>query len=426
MQNSVLVHRGVSRYNELRLQNAFAVIYDLFSLYLYIILYSSHKVKAWRHKFMTEIFLIRHTQAEGNLYRMMQGHWDGDVTAHGWEQIAALAERLRNVPIDAVYSSDLYRARMTAGAVTKYHPLTLNIDTRLREIDVGPWETGFFGNIFHDFPDEAEKFVRRPSQWHIDGAETFMDVQRRAYPALCEIAERHDGERVAVVSHGVTIRCIMSKITGIPLDEVDELPIFFNTSVTTLEYAYGAFTVKGANDCSHLAALNSPVWRRLSALRDEPLDPRAEREFYAGCYADAWRAAHGGLEGYDEQMYLAAARNHHDDDPGAVLKILDGDEPVGLVDMDTRRGVERGEGWISLIWLREDYRGKGYGIQLLARAIKTYTNMGRRGLRLHAAAENERALHFYESCGFERLAEERRGNGTLLLMGCELGEKAYV
>ena len=52
--------------------------------------------------------------------------------------------------------------------------------------------------------------------------------------------------------------------------------------------------------------------------------------------------------------------------------------------------------------------------------------MGRRGLRLHAAAENESALHFYESCGFERLAEERRGNGTLLLMGCELGEKAYV
>ena len=53
---------------------------------------------------MTEIFLIRHTQAEGNLYRMMQGHWDGDITPMGSRQIDALAERFRNVPVDAVYS----------------------------------------------------------------------------------------------------------------------------------------------------------------------------------------------------------------------------------------------------------------------------------------------------------------------------------
>ena len=375
---------------------------------------------------MTEILLIRHMQAEGNLYRMMQGHWDGNVTTHGWQQIAALAERLRDVQIDAVYSSDLYRARMTAGAVTKYHPLTLGIDKRLREIDVGPWEACFFGNVFHDFPDDAEKFVRRPSQWQVAGAETFMDVQRRAYPALCDIAARHDGGRVAVVSHGVTIRCIMSKITGIPLDDVDTLPIFFNTSVTTLCYDNGVFTVKGENDCTHLAALNSPVWRKLSALRDAPLDPRDEREFYAGCYADAWRAAHGDLAGYDENTYLAAARCHHDADSGAVLKILDREDPVGLVDMDTSRGAADGVGWISLIWLRGDYRGKGYGIQLLARAIKTYTNMGRHELRLHAASTNADAIHFYESCGFERIGEERRANGTLLLMRCKLGEKAYV
>lgn len=46
---------------------------------------------------MTEIYLIRHAQAEGNLYRMMQGHWDGSVTALGMKQIDALAERFRTV-----------------------------------------------------------------------------------------------------------------------------------------------------------------------------------------------------------------------------------------------------------------------------------------------------------------------------------------
>ena len=63
---------------------------------------------------MTEIYVIRHVQAEGNLYRHMQGHWDGDVTALGRRQRDALAERFRDISVDAVYSSDLYRARFTA------------------------------------------------------------------------------------------------------------------------------------------------------------------------------------------------------------------------------------------------------------------------------------------------------------------------
>lgn len=385
------------------------------------------KVKAWRHKFMTEIFLIRHTQAEGNLYRMMQGHWDGDVTAHGWEQIAALAERFKDIPVDAVYSSDLYRARMTAGAVTKYHgELELQQVPALREIDVGPWETAFFGNVFHEFPQQADDFVNHPGRWRIDGAETYAAVQERAYAALEDIARRHDGQRVVVVSHGVTIRCIMSRVLGVPLEDVETLPIFFNTSVTTLHYSGGRFIAEGQNDCTHLEKLNSPVWRKNSGLRDEPMDPRAESRYYAACYAASWLAAHGTLRDYDEGVYLTCAREHYLYDGGSVLKILDGDAPVGLVDMDVLRGAREGYGWISLIYLREDYRGKGYGIQLLARAIKKYTNLGRTALRLHVAEENAAAVRFYKSCGFTVLSREQRTTGPLLLMGRELGGRKYV
>ena len=69
---------------------------------------------------MTEIYLIRHAQAEGNLYRMMQGHWDGSVDGPlGLKQIDALAERFRTVHVDALYASDLYRTRLTASAITR-------------------------------------------------------------------------------------------------------------------------------------------------------------------------------------------------------------------------------------------------------------------------------------------------------------------
>ena len=48
---------------------------------------------------MTQIYLIRHTQAEGNRYRMMQGHWDGDVTPLGVKEIEALSVRFRDIPV---------------------------------------------------------------------------------------------------------------------------------------------------------------------------------------------------------------------------------------------------------------------------------------------------------------------------------------
>ena len=56
---------------------------------------------------MTQLYLIRHTQAEGNLYRMMQGHWDGGITALGAAENDLLASRFENIPLDAAYSSDL-------------------------------------------------------------------------------------------------------------------------------------------------------------------------------------------------------------------------------------------------------------------------------------------------------------------------------
>ena len=68
---------------------------------------------------MTTIYLIRHAEAEGNLFRRAQGHWNGKITERGKKQIDALAERFKDVHIDAVYSSDLDRARDTAGALLR-------------------------------------------------------------------------------------------------------------------------------------------------------------------------------------------------------------------------------------------------------------------------------------------------------------------
>ena len=89
---------------------------------------------------MTKIYLVRHAEAEGNLYRLVQGHFDGVITKRGYEQIRALRRRFEGVQIDAVYSSDLFRARTTARAVSEPRGLEIGLRKDLREMNLGWWE----------------------------------------------------------------------------------------------------------------------------------------------------------------------------------------------------------------------------------------------------------------------------------------------
>ena len=270
---------------------------------------------------MTEIYLIRHTQAEGNRYRMMQGFWDGEVTEKGKHQIEELAKRFEHVPLDAVYSSDLSRAVMTADAAARWKNLPIQTSTALRELNIGPWEQKFFGNLSYEEPELTNRFIFDAENWHLEGAETFAQVRARALAELKKIAEENAGKTVAVASHGATIRCIMSGITGIPLTDVKRLPIFKNTAVTKLLWDGERFQVEYMNDASHLPPEAQSSWNTSADLRDEILDPSTDWTYYEACYSDAWSSAHGSLHGYNPDTYLSAALRHHAKQPGSVMRI---------------------------------------------------------------------------------------------------------
>ncbi|MDD7116685.1 MAG: histidine phosphatase family protein, partial [Flintibacter sp.] len=96
---------------------------------------------------MTTIYLIRHGEAEGNLYRRIHGWYDALITDNGFRQIAALEARFRDIPVDAVYSSDLYRTCTTARAIAEPKGLEIRKDCRFREVYLGVWEDRAFGLI---------------------------------------------------------------------------------------------------------------------------------------------------------------------------------------------------------------------------------------------------------------------------------------
>lgn len=382
---------------------------------------------------MTKIYLIRHAEAEGNLYRRAQGHYNANVTPLGRRQIAALAERFRDVPLDALWSSDLYRTQSTAAAIRKYHPeLALNLSERLREIDVGVWEDQPWGNLSVTYPEQMEYFTHDPARWSVPGGEPYEKVQRRIKAEVLSLAERYDGQTVAVVSHGLAIRALLCDVFGIPSERIDSLPYGDNTSVTLLTVEDSKIAVDFYNDASHLDAMGLSTfarqnWRKKTDVpksrlfcRLTPLNPHSDADLYSRCYAETWRCSHGNLEGYSPMIYLHAAQKRAEADPRCVMQLRRGDDFAGIIELDPERGQEQNTGWISLLYVEPSMRAERLGIQLIGHASSYFRGKGRSALRLHVAQDNQNAVGFYEHIGFRPIGESEGVAGMLYEMEMDI------
>ena len=151
---------------------------------------------------MTTVYLIRHAEAEGNLYRIAHGQYDGLITDRGYQQLRVLKKRFDGVPIDAVYSSDLFRARTTARAIYEPKGLELHLEPAFREIHMGCWEGRPWQELNTAYEEQMFYFNRQLDKFHVEGSETAQQVLDRYIPALKRVAAENDGKTVAVFSHG--------------------------------------------------------------------------------------------------------------------------------------------------------------------------------------------------------------------------------
>ena len=212
---------------------------------------------------MTRLYLIRHAEAEGNLYRIAHGHYNGLITNYrGYQQIDALRERFREVDIDAVYSSDLYRTQTTARAIWLPKSLPLRLEPAFREICMGQWEDHTWHELNVKYPEDMYKFNRRADLWRIPGAETAQQVVDRFIPALERVAKAHEGGTVAVFSHGMALRTVLGVLQG-------QTPHGDNTAVSLLEWENGAFRVVYRDDNSHLAERGLSTFAKQSWWKDK-------------------------------------------------------------------------------------------------------------------------------------------------------------
>jgi broad specificity phosphatase PhoE len=169
---------------------------------------------------MTELLLVRHGETDWNADGRLQGQTDRPLSDFGRRQAKLLAEVLQGEELQAIYSSDLARARETAEIVAERLRLPVVLDPDLREKDWGTWE-----GLTAVERDRVE-FVGESTETH----------EERTLRALKRISERHPGAgRVLVITHGGSMRRVQTAALGLAL------PVIENCGRWLCAYEDGAF-----------------------------------------------------------------------------------------------------------------------------------------------------------------------------------------
>ena len=367
---------------------------------------------------MTEIYLIRHAEAEGNLYRRTHGQYDSLLTPLGLRQRDALEKRFEAVPIDACFSSDLTRACMTAQAICRPKNLPLHRCPEFREVCFGVWEDHTFGYIDHFDMPAMDRFRLDPRSLRVPGGERFEEYTGRFIGKLTEIAREYDGKTVAVFSHGAVLRGVLMELFG--FGEGGPVPVCDNTGVSHIYYENGVFRADYINDNSHLPPELSTFRSRGEILSEktrnenmwfQPAD--GDLSMLLRLYRETWLALYGN----EARLQLGAVEAFAGiTRPEYCQKAMLGNECVGALLL--RKG-----GRIVFLGLTEPLRDQGLGAQLLGQAVSRFRAEGCGRITLAVSPRNERALAFYRKNGFYETGVSDAAEGYNLEMALDIGLK---
>jgi probable phosphomutase (TIGR03848 family) len=210
---------------------------------------------------VTTVLLVRHGVTAANQGGLLAGWTPGvDLADKGREQAAALAERLRPVPLAAVVSSPLERCLQTAQALLDGREVAIETDDRLGECRYGDWTGQELKKLAKD---PLWKVVQaHPSAVEFPNGESMRDMQVRAVDAVrAHNARLGEDATWVAVSHGDVIKAILADALGMHLDAFQRIQVD-PASMAVIRYTQLRPFVVRMNDTGGSVADLVPAKRR--------------------------------------------------------------------------------------------------------------------------------------------------------------------
>jgi broad specificity phosphatase PhoE len=174
---------------------------------------------------MTRLVLCRHGETDWNVEGRYQGQADPPLNATGLAQARALADMLRGVGLEVIYSSPLRRAVQTAEIVAEHLGLPVLMEPRLMEIHQGDWQGRLRSEIIARDPDLFRRWQTEPWTVSPPGGESVAQVQERVNGALDDILKQHHGRCIGLFAHRIPIALVKLRYQALDPDIVRRIAL---------------------------------------------------------------------------------------------------------------------------------------------------------------------------------------------------------
>jgi len=160
---------------------------------------------------------VRHGDTELNSAERYWGHSDVKLSATGLRQAERLRDRLAAERIDAIYSSDLGRASVTAETIASRHRLEVITCSELREVNFGELEGLTFEKISQLYPGVTKMWVEGNPELKYPGGESLNGFNKRVSDFASRLEKHTLEETVLIVAHSGSLRTLLYQLLGIEL-----------------------------------------------------------------------------------------------------------------------------------------------------------------------------------------------------------------
>jgi probable phosphoglycerate mutase len=199
----------------------------------------------------TTIYLARHGQTLWNLEKRYQGSGDSPLTALGIKQAELLSEYLKDISFDFIFSSPAGRALQTAEILKGKRAIDIITIGGFAEIDVGPWEGKYYYDTEIEQTELYQAFWNSPHLYKPTYGESFTEIGNRTYSTLHDLANKHSGGTLLIVSHAIAIKSLLNTIEGRNLEDFWRIKMT-QTSLSIVESNNGLFKVLQYAGTHHL------------------------------------------------------------------------------------------------------------------------------------------------------------------------------